>query len=107
VAIAPQIREKNLEVKNQHRLAYPVLGDSGHAYLRGLGLVFAFPDDLRELYLSFGIDLAAFNGDDSWELPLSTRIIIDRDGVIRAIDADPDYTHRPEPDATLEVLRSL
>jgi peroxiredoxin len=65
------------------------------------------PDDLREVYLGFGIDLPAHNGDDSWELPLPARIVIDTGGVIRSIDADPDYTHRPEPEATVEVLRGL
>jgi hypothetical protein len=33
--------------------------------------------------------------------------VIDRAGVIRAVDADPDYTRRPEPAETIEVLRSL
>ena len=65
------------------------------------------PDDLREVYLGFGIDLAAHNGDDSWELPLPARIVIDAGGVIRGIAAHPDYTQRPEPEATLEVLRTL
>lgn len=79
----------------------------GNAWARRLGLTFTLPDDLREVYRGFGIDLPAHNGDDSWELPLPARIVIDTGGVIRSIDADPDYTHRPEPEATLEVLRGL
>ena len=70
-------------------------------------MTFALPADLREVYLAFGIDLEASNGDDSWELPLPARIVVDTTGKIRSIDADPDYTRRPEPSATLEVLRSL
>lgn len=76
-------------------------------WARQLSLTHAFPDDLRELYLGFGIDLAAYNGDESWELPIPARIVVEATGVIRDIDADPDYTHRPEPAATLEVLRGL
>jgi hypothetical protein len=33
--------------------------------------------------------------------------VIDRQGVIRAVDADPDYTRRPEPARTIEILRGL
>jgi hypothetical protein len=33
--------------------------------------------------------------------------VIDRAGVIRTVDADPDYTRRPEPARTIEALRGL
>jgi peroxiredoxin len=52
-------------------------------------------------------DLARGNGDGTWRLPIPARFVIDRGGVIRAADADPDYTHRPEPASTLEVLARL
>lgn len=71
-----------------------------------MGLVFSLPADLREIYRSFGIDLAEHDGDESWELPIPARIVVGGDGLIRGIDADPDYTVRPEPDATLEILRN-
>ena len=71
------------------------------------GLVFTLPDDLREIYQKLGIDLARGNGDGTWRLPVPARFVIDRGGVIRAVDADPDYTRRPEPADTLDVLRGL
>ena len=46
------------------------------------------PDYLREIYKSFEIDLAQFNGDDSWTLPIPARYIVEKDGVIRGADAD-------------------
>ena len=84
-----------------------MLSDAGNGWARLLSLTFTLPADLREVYQGFGIDLSTFNGDPSWELPLPARIVVDQGGIIRAIDADPDYTRRPEPEATLEVLRSL
>ena len=36
---------------------------------------------------------------------LPARFIIDRDGIIRYANADPDYTGRPEPSDTVRVLR--
>jgi len=94
-------------VKAANRLTFPVLSDPGNAYARELGLVFSLPHDLRDVYRSLGADLPGFNGDDAWELPLPTRLVVDAKGVVRSIDADPDYTKRPEPESTLEVLRSL
>jgi peroxiredoxin len=71
------------------------------------GLVFTLPADLEAIYTKLGIDLASGNGDGTWRLPIPARFVIDREGVIRAVDADPDYTRRPEPAATVAVLRDL
>jgi peroxiredoxin len=84
-----------------------MLRDAGNQVAAKYGLVFTLPDDLRELYLKFGIDLARGNGDGTWRLPIPARFVIDRQGVIRAADADPDYTRRPEPAQTVEILRGL
>jgi len=97
----------NAEVKAKHRLAFPVLGDPGNAYARSLGLAFELPADLRAIYGGFGIDLESHNGDDSWTLPMPTRLVVAGDGVIQSIAADPDYTIRPEPEETLEFVRGL
>jgi len=59
------------------------------------------------VYRTFPLDLEKFDGDASWTLPIPARFIIDREGIIRAAEADPDYTTRPEPDDTLRALRIL
>lgn len=74
---------------------------------RRFGLVFALPDDLRAIYRGLGIDLAVANGDASWTLPVPARYVVDRAGVVRAADVDPDYTRRTEPAETVAVLRTL
>jgi len=65
------------------------------------------PQYLRDVYRTFPLDLEKFNGDASWTLPIPARFIIDREGTIRAVEADPDYTTRPESDDTLRALRTL
>lgn len=84
-----------------------MLSDAGNAYAERLGIAFALPDDLRAVYERFGISLPAHNGDDSWTLPLPTRIVVDGSGVIRDVKADPDYTRRPEPEETVATLEAL
>jgi peroxiredoxin len=38
---------------------------------------------------------------------MPARFIIDRHGIIRYAESDPDYTTRPEPEHTLAALRAL
>jgi len=33
--------------------------------------------------------------------------VIDRTGIVRSVEADPDYRDRPDPASTLEALRRL
>lgn len=107
VAISPQKQELNLEVKDEHKIKYPILTDQDNRLAKELNLVYSLSPPLQALYEGFAIDLPGNHGTDSWEVPLATRMVLAKDGTIAAIDADPDYTIRPEPEATLEVLRSL
>ena len=84
-----------------------MLRDFGHRVAESYGLVFTLPDDLREIYVKFGIDLARGNGDGTWRLPVPARFVIDRQGIVRTVDADPDYTRRPEPAETVKTLERL
>ena len=88
-------------------MPFEMLRDMGNTVAESYGLVFTLPDDLRAIYLTFGIDLAKGNGDGTWRLPVPARFVVDRTGVIRSVDADPDYTRRSEPAATIELLETL
>ena len=95
------------ETQEPKPLTFEVLRDLGNRVAEDYGLVFTLPDDVREIYLKLGIDLARGNGDGTWRLPIPARFVIDRAGIIRAVDADPDYTRRPEPARTVEILRRI
>lgn len=107
VAISPQLVDYNHEVVERHGLTFDVLSDQGNRIAEEFGLVFRLPDDLRKLYMRFGIDLPKVNGDDSWTLPMPARFVIDQAGIIRAADVSPDYTRRPDPQRTVEILKAL
>ena len=95
------------ETEEPKPLSFELLRDLGNSVAEAYGLAFTLPDDLREIYVKFGIDLAKGNGDGTWRLPMPARFVIDRGGIIRTVDADPDYTRRPEPARTVEILRGL
>ena len=107
IAISPQLLQHSRALVKAKKLTFEVLSDPGNTVARKFGLVYALPEDLRKIYLQFGIDVPKHNGDDSWTLPLAARFIIDREGVIRYAEADADYTVRPEPEHTIEALKSI
>ena len=107
VAISPQLPEHNRELIRSRGLGFEVLTDAGNEVAAKFGLRFALPTYLREIYASFPLDIAAYNGDASWTLPMPARFIVDRRGIIRYAHSDPDYTTRPEPEDTVAALRAL
>ena len=108
VAISPQLTEQNAKITKRHKLEYDVLSDGGNALAGQWGLAHGVDGALRETYQAMKLDLSRFNGDDNaWSLPMPARFVIGKDGRVVSVDSDPDYTRRPEPSETIEVLRTL
>jgi peroxiredoxin len=107
VAISPQQYGFNREFIEQKKFTFDLLSDLGNQTAKAYGLVYTLPEDLRKIYLQFGIDVPKHNGDDSWTLPLPARYIIDRKGIVRYAEVSVDYTVRPEPEHTIAALREL
>ena len=84
-----------------------MLKDAGNHVAARYGLVHSLPPDLQAIYAKNGIDLPAVNGDGTWTLPMPALFVLDRGGIIHAVDADPDYTKRPEPSDSIAVLDRL
>ena len=105
VVLSPELPTFSAELAAKHKLTFPVLNDHGLTIAKTFGLVYTLPDDLKDVYLNvFKNDLAKRNGEPSWQLP---RFVIDRSAIIRAAEADPDYTVRPEPEETVAILKML
>ena len=107
VAITPQLAGASRSLIEKQGISFDLLSDPGNAYAAKLGLRFTLPDDLKGVYLSFGNDPAVRNGEGSWTLPMPGRFLIDRRGIVRAADVDPDYEHRPEPQKTFDDVKAL
>jgi peroxiredoxin len=106
-AITPQLPEASQTLIEKHKIGFDLLTDHGNEYAAKLGLRFKLPDDLKQAYLSFGNDLAVRNGEDSWTLAMPGRFVIDRSGIVRVVDVDPDYRYRPEPQKTVDAVKAL
>jgi peroxiredoxin len=107
VVVSPEQPTYIAPMAAKQKLSFPILWDANSQVAQAYGLAFTLPDDLRQVYLGFGNDLAVKNGDPSWQLPVPARVVVDRQGIVRSVEADPDYRYRPEPASTLDVLRKV
>ena len=81
--------------------------DADNQLASQFGLAFKLPEDLAGLYRQFGIDLVKHNDNDLWSLPMPDRFVLDQKGKVVSAEANPDYTHRPEPSEIVEVLKKM
>jgi peroxiredoxin len=107
ILVSPELEEHNRAMAKDKKLSVHILSDPGNQVAERYGIRFTFPEDLKQVYQNFGINLDEYNGDPSWTLPMPTRLIIDRDGIIRYAEISPDYTVRPDPEDTIKALRKI
>ena len=107
VAISPETPDNSLSTTEKNALTFEVLSDQGNRLARDFGLVFSLPDALRPIYEKLGIDLAATNGDETFELPVPATFVIDGKGVVRHAFVDADYTQRLDPVEVVDALRKV
>ena len=107
VAVSPETPDHSLSTAEKHALEFEVLCDSGNRIARHYGLLFTVHDAMRPLYLKWGLDVPACNGEDSWELPVPATYLIDTGRTIRAAHVDRDYTKRMEPQLIVDALQRL
>lgn len=107
VAISPELPDRSLTTIQKHNLGFPVLSDIGNAYARQLGIVFKQDEGLREPFGTLGIDLKERNGDDSFEVPVPITLLVGKDGVVKNVYVDPDFTKRLEPETALQWIDAL
>jgi len=106
IAISPQSPDKSQATLLKNFLQYEVLSDLLNVVARQYGLVYQVPVWVRDLYLSYGVNLPAFNDDPSWELPLPGTFVVGSDQRIMLGYADSDARHRLEPQAILDALQA-
>jgi len=107
IGISPELPDHSLNTAERLGLGFEVLSDVGNRTARDYGLLFTVFEELRPLYLKWGLDVPASNGDDSWELPVPASYVIDAGGTVRAAYVNRDYTRRMEPEQIVAALREL
>ncbi|KAL2825555.1 redoxin domain-containing protein [Aspergillus pseudoustus] len=110
VAISPQLPDASLSVSEKNTLEFPVLSDVGNKLARELGIVWRQPESFGPIFQGFGVDWGKSYGEENagtLEVPIPATVLVGRDGVVRDVFLDTDYTKRLEPSTALEWVRKL
>ncbi|MEM6520140.1 MAG: peroxiredoxin-like family protein [Cyanobacteria bacterium P01_C01_bin.70] len=107
VAIAPETPDNSLTTQEKNELSFEVLSDIGNQVARQFGLVFTLPEYLRPIYQGFGIDVAAHNGDENFELPVAATYVVNTQSQIVHHFVNVDYKRREDPETIVAALKQL
>ena len=104
IAISPETPDHSLTTSEKNELSFEVLSDINNGYAKSLGLVFQMPEDLREVYHTFGIQVDKHNGNGDYELPMPATYVINKNREIIHSFVPEDYTERLDPETILAAL---
>ena len=108
IAVSPELPDNTLTMAEKHAIPIDILSDATSEVMKAYRLWFAVPAEVKALYLEkFGVNLEKYNGAGRWELPVPATYVLDTSGVVRAGQADPDYTVRMEPAEIVEAVREI
>ena len=107
LSISPQRADYAMEMCKKYGIGFDLLSDVDNSVARQFGIVFHLQDEIRSVYSDLGLDLPAWNNDDSFDLPVPATYVIDTQSVIRMAFVDPDYTRRLDPVEIIRLLNSI
>ena len=108
LGISPELPDNTLTMAEKHSIPIDILSDVTSDALKKYRLWFTVPGEVKTLYLEkFRVNLEKYNGAGRWELPVPATYVLDQDGIVRAGEADPDYTVRMEPAEIVGAIRKI
>jgi peroxiredoxin len=108
VVLSPQSLDRTRKQATAGKFKFSLLADTNNETAKTFGLVYTFPEDLKNVYRSvLKLDIQTINEASVWQLPIPARFVIDGKGVIRDVKADPDYRYRPEPSEVFDIAREV
>ena len=107
VAIIPERQQYATEFKVAGHIPFPVLTDMDNGYAMSLNLTFWMGEEMKEIMRQRpDRDIAKFQGNDSWMLPIPATFVVGRNGRIGARFVDPDYRKRMAIDDLVAALHT-
>lgn len=105
VAIAPDRRRYAAQLQAESGGSFPVLTDMDNAYAMSLNLAIWVGAEMQEMICGAGWDLARYQGNPAWMLPVPATFVLGRDGIVTARYVDPDYRRRMDVEALVAAMR--
>jgi peroxiredoxin len=107
VSIMPESAQFTGAYASRNALPFPILSDIDLGYALSLGLIFWVGAEVQRLYEAAGIDLAQFQGNKGFFLPVAAKFVVGQDGIIKARQVNVEFRERMEPAAVVAALRAL
>ena len=79
IAITPERQAFARELKARCNVKFPVLCDVDNGYALSLGLAVWFGEEVKPLYAELGIDVAMYQGNSSWLVPIPATYVVATD----------------------------
>jgi peroxiredoxin len=105
VSIVPETAKYACNLQATRGVPFRVLTDMDLGYALSLGLAFWVGEKIMDMYRGFGIDLAQFQGNGGWFLPIPATLVVGRDGRVKARFVDPDFRHRMRTEDIVQAVR--
>ncbi|UII76996.1 AhpC/TSA family protein [Flagellimonas sp. HMM57] len=105
VAISPETPDNSLTTSEKNELQFKVLSDINNTYAKKLNLTFQMPENLKEVYHSFGLHVDKYNGNTDYELPMPATYVIDKSKAVVYHFVSENYTKRLDPKNILDFLK--
>lgn len=104
VAITPEVQENISKTIKKTKAAFPVLFDDGMKVMEAYKVNFKVDDKTVEKYKGYGIDFDKANGSNGATLPVPATYIIGKNGLVKQVFFNTDYTKRPSVQQILDNL---
>lgn len=104
VAITPELEEFTSELRGDAGASFPILTDIDNGYALQLSLAIWIDDEKRPAMTAAGWDIADFQANNFWTLPIPATFVVGTDGRVKARHIDPDYRTRMATDAIIAAL---
>lgn len=106
VVITPETQKFTRQLKEDARASYPILTDLDSGYALELHLAIQINDEKRNAMTAAGWDIAPFQDNNNWTLPIPATFVVGQDGIVKARFVDPDYRRRMDIEDMLAALRN-
>lgn len=107
VVISPENSTYARLLKWRAQADFPILSDMDNGYAMSIGLTIPIDEEMRDFMTRRGRDLATYQGNNAWLLPIPATFVLDRNGVIVMRHVDPDYRLRASGEEIVQHMRAL
>jgi peroxiredoxin len=104
VVITPEVQKFNRQMKAEAHADFPILTDLDSGYALGLDLAIKINDEKRQAMTAAGWDIANYQDNENWILPIPATFVLDRNGIVQGRFVDPDYRKRMDIEEMLGAL---